>query len=89
MIRPIDKFDIDHSPSVCMIGSILLLIAGWLLSLWLVQSLLLSFLITPLVIFFLVGMAVVLMAITAPVLIVVFYASALIATPFLCLFKKI
>lgn len=53
------------------------------------ESLVLGFLLLPVAVFVIVGAALLLMAVAAPVLAVLFYAITIIATPFLCLFKKI
>lgn len=61
----------------------------WLLCSWLVESLVLGLLLMPVAVFVIVGAALLLMAVAAPALVVFLYVAALIATPFLCLFKKI
>lgn len=53
------------------------------------ESLVLGFLLLPVAVFVIVGAVLLLMAVAAPVLAVLFYAITIIATPFLCLFKKI
>ncbi|WP_288335062.1 hypothetical protein [uncultured Cloacibacillus sp.] len=53
------------------------------------ESLVLGLLLMPVAVFVITGAALLLMAIAAPVLVVLLYVAAIIATPFLCLFKKI
>lgn len=72
-----------------MVGPVLLLIAGWLMCSWLMKSLVLGLLLMPVGVFVIVGAAIVLMFLAAPVLVVLYYVAVIIATPFLCLFKKI
>ena len=92
MMRPTDKAVLDKmtSPSVNEpIYLVLFCVVCWLLSSWLMESLVLGFLLLPVAVFVIVGAALLLMAVAAPVLAVLFYAITIIATPFLCLFKKI
>ena len=92
MIRPTDKAVLDKmtSPSVNEpIYLVLLCVVCWLLSSWLMESRVLGFLLLPVAVFVIVGAVLLLMAMAAPVLVVLLYVAAIIATPFLCLLKKI
>ena len=92
MIRPTDKAVLDKitSPSVNEpIYIALFCVVCWLLCSWFMESLVLGLLLMPVAVFVITGAALLLMAIAAPVLVVLLYVAAIIAPPFLCLFKKI
>ena len=74
------------SPSVNEpIYLVLFCVVCWLLSSWLMESLVLGFLLLPVAVFVLVGAAFLLMAVAAPGVAVLIYRIKLIATPFLWL----
>lgn len=91
-MRPSVNVVLDKNSSSSLllgIGAVAYGLVCLAVSVWVLGDFITGFLLLPVTILLLSGAAIVLMFIATPVLVVLFYVVAIVATPFLCYYKKI